>query len=194
MLSILSRCWISQWLRITPRTKMVMYKNQTGKKNMPKPLPSAMWIQVTSQRRFHPSFWDWSISISLPFPTLDFSSFKRTTTTKTHVGFSTGFCGFLLVWYQISFSQQKIARNRRLTLSSQKKIVNQGDEAPHMIVALTFLPLIGTKDPVSILSFRKPRVHGGFFFKELLVGSFGAVFRKRLTCWSALRILSIASS
>lgn len=88
---------------------------------MPKPLPSAMWIQVTSQRRFHPSFWDWSISISLPFPTLDFSSFKRTTTTKTHVGFSTGFCGFLLVWYQISFSQQKIARNRRLTLSSQKK-------------------------------------------------------------------------
>ena len=35
---------------------------------------------------------------------------------------------------------------------------HQGDKAPHMIVALTFLPLIGTEDPVSILSFRKPRV------------------------------------
>ena len=42
-----------------------------------------------------------------------------------------------------------------------------------MIVALTFLPLIGTKDPVSILSFRKPRVTEAFFFKELLVGKGG---------------------
>ena len=45
-----------------------------------------------------------------------------------------------------------------------------------MIVALTFLPLIGTKDPVSILSFRKL---GRGIFLEARYGT-GHVFAQNL--------------
>ena len=79
------------------------------------------------------------------------------------------FCWCAIFWYQISFSQQKIARNRRLTLSSQKNREPRRRGTAHD--CCIDIPAIDWNKRSSQHSFLpQASGHGGFFFKELLVG------------------------